>query len=1790
MANYTLKAYLKVEHNLNDVKRAIIDTANTTKKLAEKGQTNKSSVADAIGLSDKFVRELEQKVARVEQLRLRALGQGTAMGNSRALRLEKYEVGLKGVINQVLRDSNQLIQIANKSEVDISRMLDKTLKTTQVKFQRNSVLMGQELAKQGRALNSSFSAMLTNGFKLNEKDLKGFDDLQKSVKAKAAALQGTLTKVQKGSITRSQDEVKEMKRTLDELRQLQTQFGNWKLGYMRRQNQLEEREMKQSVLGGAKSRGFERLLGTVSNYEDLSYVRGNLKTTSDVIRAQRRLRATKRFMPGKDELILMMGEEGASDFYESTMRAEHTLAQRAKLLGQLPRMNMAQGYVARLQGKIDDGSELSGIERMMGRGLSALGIGWSPYGRAFNTGVNKLNQRITNVSQLFGTSLYGLGAVGLGGALIGGSVGAASEKYNTQAVLAGLVNTYARFTNVNGTPVSAGKNFDLSLQYTDNLYSKLRAQARISPLTTQEMLQYYMAGAPAAMKAKISPTQAIGVVDKFASIGRMMGLMPRDVEQDIRATMMGDIRASNKIGTILGFTKPELGKATQEGPDSLLKLIDAKFAGLEPALARYATSFAAKFSTFIDALQQAGIKLGEVIIPKILPVIEKFTQMVEKARDSKEFDKLATNVGGMLEGLGEAFVAFVNTMGPIVNNVGSILMFGIAGAITKFVAQMVIQQALMASPLLGIVGGIATLVAGIIYWNNQVKKQNVSTLKSQVDLYEKGDVSDMTPEARMKMEAQQYRLLAKQGSVKAARDYIRMTETTRQQRAATNRALIGAYDNPAANIYAPWLEDRSKWTGRTGNAEADAIIASAARNSGLGGIDASNIIEQWLNDDAQKWKAARQGADNPTMLAQKLKQFEASGRKDYVNFFKEQAANLDWQGTQVATDPGMMTGAGGAGSGSPAMMNLNIPKLQMMSSFYGSQLSVLPNSMQKLGFVSKKFGVDASLAKEQYKYALAQIDAQGGEADPSARKAAYFEYMQKMQELTAAMDEQVRTIKDAVATQKQQIEELKNNIASQKIKNQVDQLEYQRSKIDRTTPQGAAQYASMGEQIYRLRQVGLRTDYASKYGAIALAKQQAMNLGIESYGARGSAGIVPGIGATGGQWQDQVRSVLSQFGLKVTSGLRPGAITSTGRHSLHGTGTSAYPGALDIGGTSLNMGKFFQYAKETYGDSIKELIYSPLGAWYGGKFVKPSQMAARDKARGSSIYKDHFNHVHLALNGGAADIIGSPGKLQRMADQFGISQSDLRRALLDQEKSGALFDLFRNQEQDRIEQESFKYNRATDLYNSSLDRLREKHAVERVGVSGSALTSLRIKQQAELIRAAGEEKSKRLIEQLDASVARGGISSAMAIPMRALYTQHTNVANMEAANWEKRGGLIPDMLSAYGASGKFDRKLGMIGLSGYELTNAKVLDQLETRRASEGKRFDRENNYLQMLSLFDPESAVEGLQRNIDMHEKELETIKKLEIAQSRRVQMLQDEGAISNMITGRTLTQSQQAFSETQQALQRGRPLNALERLDKRTSTFVDAQSFQIDKEISQLQAMDKMMGITRSPGYYTDLANKRKASVYNSASKMYSAGYRSSLNETTRATAFSNLGSLIATNPTNLNFSSVSGALSPFSEMFNNNIGGAFNQIFGKQLSPGISSLKEQRMQGIATLGGSMAGNVIGVALGGDPGAVSAGTSIGGGIAAAFGANPYIAAGAAILGGVLGGLFNKKKKQPDPAEEQHKKNLEKLLSSIDKSLRPAPDFFRTVRGDVLYGSASRWYSGRGYASLGLQGASGRR
>lgn len=101
-------------------------------------------------------------------------------------------------------------------------------------------------------------------------------------------------------------------------------------------------------------------------------------------------------------------------------------------------------------------------------------------------------------------------------------------------------------------------------------------------------------------------------------------------------------------------------------------------------------------------------------------------------------------------------------------------------------------------------------------------------------------------------------------------------------------------------------------------------------------------------------------------------------------------------------------------------------------------------------------------------------------------------------------------------------------------------------------------------------------------------------------------------------WLLDELGLAQRMGLRLTSGLRPGAITASGRPSLHSVGQ-----AIDVAGSPRAMA---MYARAVIGrPGVAEVIHTPIGAWYPGVgWTRPTGATAAM----------HYDHVHVGVRSG----------------------------------------------------------------------------------------------------------------------------------------------------------------------------------------------------------------------------------------------------------------------------------------------------------------------------------------------------------------------------------------------------------------------------------------------------------------------------------------------------------------------------------------------------------------------------
>lgn len=137
------------------------------------------------------------------------------------------------------------------------------------------------------------------------------------------------------------------------------------------------------------------------------------------------------------------------------------------------------------------------------------------------------------------------------------------------------------------------------------------------------------------------------------------------------------------------------------------------------------------------------------------------------------------------------------------------------------------------------------------------------------------------------------------------------------------------------------------------------------------------------------------------------------------------------------------------------------------------------------------------------------------------------------------------------------------------------------------------------------------------------AKEDPMKFLMAAMGGGGSVGP-----HSPGAWKAFI-PFANKFGLSLTSGYRPGSITSSGNASYHSMNRAG-----DFGGGAGEMLSFAKFMARAFGSQLRELIHTPLGfSIKDGAVVAPYAQA------------EHYDHVHVAYQkGGQAKGFMVPGQ------------------------------------------------------------------------------------------------------------------------------------------------------------------------------------------------------------------------------------------------------------------------------------------------------------------------------------------------------------------------------------------------------------------------------------------------------------------------------------------------------------------------------------------------------------------
>jgi polyhydroxyalkanoate synthesis regulator phasin len=480
-------------------------------------------------------------------------------------------------------------------------------------------------------------------------------------------------------------ETEELSRTLNEMRRLREKYLNDLAGYTQRDVDLHKAADREAESSARKRlTEFKKLNQEARQDEARGYVQGLLANPSAVNKLSKNDVTYARAMVQQAHHMYRQGLPDVPD--------EHQMA----------------GIRVALDDRMKQLRQASFSQRMM----SAFGFnGGGAYGRENDSVMHHINKRVTNVSQMLGTSLYGMGVFGLGSAVAGGTIGQAAQKETLTNTLAGLINSYAKFTDVTGNAVNAQQNFQASLGYSGKVYDMLREKAVKSILTTQEMFDYFMSGAPQLMARGMNISQSINIVDAIASLGKAMGLSSTAVQSDVRDLAMGTVTVRSQVLRTMGMNSGDLRQARAGGPDMLAAYFEKIIAGVKPALDRLEDTTTSKLSKFMDTVQQIGIKFGEVMAPIVMPYLDKFEKSIMSWVTSGNAEKFAESFAGLIGTIFTGLDWFVRTAAPLVSSIDNIIYGGIIAILTKTAAQAMLASTDFKSAMASILPTVVDLAA-----------------------------------------------------------------------------------------------------------------------------------------------------------------------------------------------------------------------------------------------------------------------------------------------------------------------------------------------------------------------------------------------------------------------------------------------------------------------------------------------------------------------------------------------------------------------------------------------------------------------------------------------------------------------------------------------------------------------------------------------------------------------------------------------------------------------------------------------------------------------------------------------------------------------------------------------------------------------------------------------------------------------------------------------------------------------------------------------------------------------
>jgi len=750
--------------------------------------------------------------------------------------------------------------------------------------------------------------------------------------------------------------------------------------------------------------------------------------------------------------------------------------------------------------------------RLGGSGGDGTGTGAHAYGRSDDTTFHMINKRVTNIAQMMGTSLYGMGLFGAGSAMVAGPINLATQKESMVNTLGGLVNTFTRFRDAAGNAVKPAENFTRALELSGKVYEEVRGKAAKSILTTQEMFDYFMSGAPQLMARGMSTSKSLDIVNVVASLGKSMGLQSTAVQSDIRDLATGRVTTRSQVLRTLGFDSQQLSTARAKGPEALEAYFNKVIKGFQPALDRLAELGQTKLSRFVNMLQQTGIALGEKLADRLLPILERLTKRLDEWNSNGVLDKFATSFGGFVESLMNALEWVVTNVGPLVADVNNIVFIGLGVSLSKFLIGLIVSsqkfQSLVGNEFangFSNMGPIATTAIAaffatmLIAWSKhtQAAKERIAgEVESLTEKVRTG--SGYSADAQKEIDSRTIGSVVTQ--LKAGKS---LPEIIGAARAANMRAF-NQYVNPNTNewvnatiqggpavglsgalgeglndsarglLHAMGLPMMSAGQALAGIGQAGVDSQDTVANVGLVESTASALIRKMMGS---VWVNKQTNVSDSGLISSFFGRYGSGSqmRNRFLDYYSKMQKSGNYTGDlQLVPSVNQSELQSTVAAGKQSILEGQIINIERSLARFDSAIQHSSDTLAKSGLISQRYGLSKQLLGLQFRGDQSRILQEIANTDDPTKLAGLrydltnlgAKYAKSVEEARMAYEDQIRALRESIQTQREEVRYRSQNLELQKREFEISKMEQVAGAIDRSSPQGIQAYMAAQANIY----------------------------------------------------------------------------------------------------------------------------------------------------------------------------------------------------------------------------------------------------------------------------------------------------------------------------------------------------------------------------------------------------------------------------------------------------------------------------------------------------------------------------------------------------------------------------------------------------------------------------------------------------------------------------------------------------------------------------------------------------